>query len=41
MAMPTIMTMIIATIPYITVVFEAKPLSGVSVDTALQLVGLA
>ena len=36
-----IITMIIATIPYITVVFEAKPVSGVAVGTGVAADELA
>ena len=37
--MPTIRTMIMATIPYMTVVFEAKPLSGVAVGAGDDAAG--
>ena len=35
MAMPTMKTMIIATTAYVTVVFEAKPLTGVALGVVV------
>jgi hypothetical protein len=41
MAMPTMKTMIIATTAYMSVVFEAKPVSGVAVGAAVGAEALA
>ena len=40
-AMPTMRTMMMATIPYMTVVFEANPLSGVAVGAGVAAGELA